>query len=151
MSETGRVAIPRGSVRAKAAAPALSIPDHPRLRPGNLLRLIGSGWDAEGDAQPVPAVDRDDRHRQVDQLLFREVPACFLVDFVRDLARRYQRDRFGPAEGRPLAVAVEGRLAPGVQLDQPLYCLARRPGVLRVHVEAVSAAVDLGGAHLDQL
>src|SRR5690349_15535659 len=51
----------------------------------------------------------------------------------------------------PLAQAVERRLAPGREDVQPLLVLAPGPSVLAVHVEAVGAAVELGGAQLDEL
>ena len=62
-----------------------------------------------------------------------------------------ERDGLGPRQRGPLAIAVERRLAPGVEDVDPLFRLSCRAGVDRVHVEAIRAAVDLRGADLDEL
>lgn len=41
-------------------------------RLAELPDLITAGGRAEGNGQPVPAVDRDDGEREIDQLLFAE-------------------------------------------------------------------------------
>ena len=47
--------------------------------------------------------------------------------------------------------AVERGLAPGVEQVEPLLGLAGGARVLAVHVDAIRAAVQLRGAHLDEL
>jgi hypothetical protein len=105
----------------------------------------------EADCYAVPSVDRRDRNGKLDQLFLGEVPARFLVHFIRDTGLRHQYHRLGPGERRPLAIAVERRLAPGVEQVEPLLALAVGTGVARVHVKAIGAAVDLRSAHLYQL
>src|SRR3954466_3218298 len=59
-------------------------------------------------------------------------------------------DGLGPLEGGAFAVGVERALAPGGEAVEALLGLAGGAGVLRVHVDAVGAAVHLAGAELDQ-
>src|SRR5690606_15749056 len=61
------------------------------------------------------------------------------------------RDSFRPLKRGAFPLAVERRLAPSGQHVQALLGLPRRAGVLAVHVEAVTARVDLRRAHLDEL
>jgi len=61
------------------------------------------------------------------------------------------RHRFGPRERRALALVEERRLAPGIERVEALLGFALGAGILGVHVETVSTAVDLGCASLDQV
>src|SRR5215472_12666937 len=62
-----------------------------------------------------------------------------------------QGQRLGPGQRRPLALAVERRLAPGVEQIEPLLVLAGCAQLLGVHVDAMGAAVDLRRPQLHQL
>src|SRR5262249_40634599 len=59
--------------------------------------------------------------------------------------------RLGPGQRRPLPGRVERDLLPGLQEIEALLALAVLARLLAVHVEAVGAATDLGGPHLDQM
>src|SRR5690606_40579905 len=61
------------------------------------------------------------------------------------------RSGFRPRERGALPFAVDGRFAPGGEEIQPLLGLATGARVLRMHVEAVAAAVDLRCADLHEL
>ena len=89
--------------------------------------LIGSRHFAEGDGQPVPAVDRDDGHRQIDQLNLGELCARLGVDFVRRVGRPNEREAFRPRQRRAFMVGVERRFALGAERVQPLFAFAARP------------------------
>src|SRR4051794_24721760 len=112
------------------------------------LRLIHTGHAAEADRDPVPGVDRGHSPRQVRELPLGELPPRLSEQGIAD-ALADARDGLGPGQCRPLPVGEEGRLAPGVQRVDPLLRLPRRPGVLRVHVDAIGAAVDLRRPDLD--
>src|SRR5262249_49400344 len=56
-----------------------------------------------------------------------------------------------PCECRTLAPAVKRRFAPGIEQIKTLLGLTGRARVLAVHIEAGRTAVDLRGAHLDEL
>ncbi len=125
------------------------LPQMPSTRTGLLLlcrrggRLISPDCLRKGDRQPVPAVDRDDRHRQLDQLFFTELCTRCLELLVRRMSLGDQRDGFRPPWSGAFAVGVERRLAPSVEGIEPLFAFAERPRVLCVHVNAVGAAVHL--------
>src|SRR5574340_1280131 len=111
--------------------------------------MIVAHLGAEGVGKPVPAVDRDGAERQVHDFLLSEVFACFGVKLVgHSLADA--RQCLGPGERGTLAVSKERRFAPGVERVQALLGFAARARVFAMHVEAVGAAVDLRGAHLDE-
>ena len=57
----------------------------------------------------------------------------------------------GPRQRRAFSRRVERRFVPGIEQIKTLLALALAASVLAVHVETVCAAVDLRGAHLDQL
>src|SRR6476620_7709482 len=73
------------------------------------------------------------------------------VSLVGGAGGRQRGQRLAPGKGCPLARAVDRRFAPRRQQMQPLLALASSACVLAVHVEAVGALVDLGGAELDEL
>src|SRR5579871_5652374 len=74
--------------------------------------------------------------------------ASLRVDSIGHVPLVNQRDGFGPGKRGSFAVGEERRLAPGVERVETLLGLARCSGVFRVHIEAESAAIDLGRAHL---
>jgi hypothetical protein len=72
------------------------------------LRLIRSGHCAKTDGQPIPAVDRDDGHSQIDQFLFAEFPQRRSIDVIRYMIGAHQGYGFRPGQGGALARAEEG-------------------------------------------
>jgi hypothetical protein len=60
-------------------------------------------------------------------------------------------DRLGPFERRAFSIGKERRLAPGVEGVDTLLGFTVEPRVLRVHVDAIGAAVDLRRSDFDQL
>jgi len=107
------------------------------------VRVVGSYRLAKGNGQPVPAVDCDDGHRQLDQLFFTELCTDCSELFVRRMRLRDERDGFCPPQRRTLAVSIEGSFAPSVEGVEALLALAERPCILGVHIKAVRAAVHL--------
>src|SRR6185437_9949561 len=105
----------------------------------------------EGNAQPVPAVDGDDAVHERGHLSLRELCSCGIVHRVRYLAIRDAGDRFGQRQGSPLARGENRRLAPGPHQVQPQLVLAELARVRDMHRDAKGTAVDLRGAHFDQL
>src|SRR5262245_25340038 len=106
-------------------------------------RLICASRYPESDTQTVPAIDGDNRDGQVDQFFVRELPAGLLEYVLRRMPHADQRDRLCPCQSGPFAVCVERRLAPCVKRVEPLLCLTVRPRILRMHVDAISATIDL--------
>src|SRR3972149_7464435 len=107
------------------------------------LRLIASRLRTKGYREAVPAVDPDDREREVDKRLLVEMVPDFGVKLIRHAVRGDLRERLGPGERRPLAVRVERRLPQRPQPAQPLLGFAGRARFLGVHVQAMRAAVYL--------
>src|SRR5690242_9008246 len=138
-----------GAARAKAADP---VANAARVASGGLSRhglrsrvhprLVLAGLGPERDRQTVPAVDGNDRERQVDQLGFAEVLAYGGIDRVGHVAFGDERQRLGPFQRGALALAVEIGFAPGIEQVKALLGLAGGARVLAVHVEAIGAAVD---------
>lgn len=89
--------------------------------------LIGSGHGAETDRQAVPAIDRDDGHGQIGQLLRAELAARGFIGLVGDMIMAQQSDGFGPGEGRAFARGKERRLFPDRDRVETLlgFALAR--------------------------
>src|SRR5207244_7376937 len=56
-----------------------------------------------------------------------------------------------PCERGPFPVCVERGLAPGGKAIESLLGFAARAGIFRMHVDAIGAAVELGGTSPDQI
>src|SRR6185312_13310373 len=81
-----------------------------------------------------------------DLLLVAELSLELLIDIVGSARLMQHGQGLGPGERRALAIAVERRLAPGVEQVETLLRFPPLARVGGVHVEAKGAAVDLGGA-----
>ena len=114
------------------------------------LRQIGRVRRAHADREPVPGIDHRDRDRKIGQRLLVELAPDLLIDLVGGVGGRDIGQRFSPGQRRPLAVGVEGRLVPSVEQIQPRGCLAELAGLLRMHVQAVGAAIDLRYTDFDE-
>src|SRR5262249_25554806 len=73
------------------------------------------------------------------------------VELLRDVVGRDQRQRLGPLQRGTLAGREKRRLLPRRYPVQALLDLPFRSRILRVHVDAVRATVDLRDARLDQM
>src|SRR3954462_9934570 len=71
--------------------------------------------------------------------------------FIRHVTVRDKSNRFGPSQGCPLPIGEKWSFAPGVERIQPLLALSFGPRVFGVHVDTVSAPVNLRCSHPDQL
>src|SRR5689334_10634082 len=105
--------------------------------------LISSRSCAERDVQTVPSVNRNHGERQIGQFTIAEVMLCFLEYFVGHTAFTELRYSFRPRECGALLVVVVGRFAPGIQAIETLLSFTRRAQIFPMHVDAVSAAIDL--------
>jgi hypothetical protein len=110
---------------------------HVNLLPFKRLRLIRSRRFPKADGEPVPAVDLDDGHSQLDQFFFTELRAGCLELLVRRMALGDQRDGFRSPQSGALALSIERRFAPRAQGVELLFAFAERARVLGVHVNAV--------------
>src|SRR5262249_51361124 len=90
----------------------------------------------------VPSIDDIDHQRELDLLLLGELG---LQGSRRSRAYLLRRAASVPRSSRAPRVRGRYSLAPGRQQVDPLLGLALRARFLRVHIEAVGAAVDLGG------
>src|SRR5688572_25993552 len=113
--------------------------------------LVPAGFRAERDSHAVPGVDAGDGPGEVGQFLVGEMAAGGVVGGVGDVAVGDVGQGLGPLEGGAFAVGVVRGFAPGVQAVEALLAFAGGAGVLPVHVDAIGAAVDLGGAQLDHV
>jgi hypothetical protein len=75
--------------------------------------LVTADLGLERYRQPVPSVDRDDRHREIDQLAFRETFASTQVQIVGHSSMADLRDGVRPLKRRSFAGGVERRVALG--------------------------------------
>src|ERR1035437_904675 len=116
------------------------------------LGLVGAGDPGPGaDADRVPGVDGDEEADQRGDLLRAEFGSHLLVGLGRDVRISQPGHRFGKGQRGALAGGEVRGFLPGGQPVQALLGLADRARVLGVHVDAVGAAVELGGADPDQL
>src|SRR5579862_5296281 len=143
---TNPMLLPRRHVDPRTAAHELSQPTSPQagrrtagqhwpskfVHPGT----IGTSRRSKSHVQAIPGIDVGNRECQVDQLLFVEVLAGLLVDFIWYVALGNLCHRLGPGERRALALIEERGFAPGRQRVQTLFGLTLRACVLRMHVEA---------------
>src|SRR5581483_11936327 len=130
-----------------ACAPfeARSLGRLPRPRP------VAAGYRSKRDIEPVGAVDRHDRQREVGKFPLVELRAGELIDRIGDMAFGDARDRLGPCQSGAFARAIKRRLLPGVEQIKALLAFAGGAQLLGVHVDAMRAAVDLRGTQLHQL
>ena len=91
---------------------------------------------AKADIDPVPGVGLRNQQGERHLLLLGEVRTHFLVDVVRCVALRHQRQRFGPCQRGTLAAGVERGLAPRAEKMQPVLGLAVLARVGEVMVDA---------------
>src|SRR5688572_23936234 len=106
----------------------------------------------EAHAESVPAVDRDDREREIGHLLIREVAAHFLEKFVAHRISRELRHRIGPAQRRLFARRVKVvSLLPGAEQVEALAAFASRRRVAEMHIDAERAGFEERGPELYQL
>src|SRR6185312_684951 len=108
-----------------------------------VLWLVRSDGSLEGDAQAIPGIDRYDREREIDDLLARKVPLQLGVRRIVVVVLRDERHAFGESQSGALALAEERCLSPGRESVEALFRLSAGAGILRMHVEAVCAPVDL--------
>src|SRR6266511_1255064 len=124
---------------------------HIRTRSRPRSGLVLAWFHARRDREPVPAVDRDDRPDQLCELVLRESRSRLVPDAARHMVVADQGDRVGQRQGGAFALVEEGRLVPSSDRVEALLALTAFAGVLRVHVDAVGAAVDDRGAKADEV
>jgi hypothetical protein len=90
----------------------------------------------------IPGIDHGDSPNQLSEFFYREVRACLLPHPAWHVLVGDQRDGVGKSESGALLVVEEGRLVPGGERMEALLALAGPARDLRVHVDAVSAAVQ---------
>jgi len=111
--------------------------------------MAGEGAGGNGDA--IPQIDHGNSEGKVDDFFFGEMLLQVSVHIIRGVSLRDLRYGFGPGEGGAFAVREEGSLAPSLECVEALLGFADGSGVEGMHVEAISAAVDLRGAHSDEV
>src|SRR6266436_19243 len=114
-------------------------------------RLILPGNGAHRDGQAVPHINGGRENGKVHDLFFAEVSLHFFVDGVGDVRLGNKGHGFDPRQRGAFPVGVKRGFAPGIQLIEALFGLPERAGVFRMHVNAISAAVDLRSAQLQQV
>src|SRR6266404_4888007 len=114
-------------------------------------RLILPGNGAHRDGQAVPHINGGRENGKVHDLFFAEVLLHFFVDGIRDVRFGNEGHGFDPRQRGAFPVGVKRGFAPGIQLIEALFGLPERAGVFRMHVNAISAAVDLRSAQLQQV
>jgi hypothetical protein len=122
-----------------------------RGRRSGFRRFVMTREGAGRDGEAVPEIDHAEHQDEVDDFFFREIVFQIGIDVVGRVSFRNQRHSFRPGQRGALAVGKEGSLAPGFKRVQALLGFTRGASVDRMHVEAVRAAVDLRGAHFDEV
>src|SRR6185369_2144573 len=69
---------------------------------------------------------------------------------VLDVTFANQCERFDPGEGGPFTIGIVGRLPPGIQPVESLFGFAESSSVFAVHVEAISAPINLRSAEFEE-
>src|SRR5207244_2516903 len=111
------------------------------------LRLVRAGYPGpRADADCVPRVDRDDQADERGDLVGIEVRGGRVVGLRGYVVSGEQRDGFGEGQSCPLTLGEERRLTPRRKRVDALLGLSEGARVLRVHVDAVGAAVQLRGS-----
>ena len=103
-------------------------------------------------AMQLPVIDAGDGVGEVDDFLFRKMGTEALEDIVGRVCLRNQRESFGPRSRAARSFGVKRGFAPGIQFIEAL--LERFTGgasLFGMHVEAIGATIDLGGAHPDEM
>src|SRR6266852_2353695 len=118
---------------------------------GGFRRLVLPGNGAHRDGQAVPHIDGGRENGKVYDLFLAEVLLHFFVDGIRDVRFGNEGHGFDPRQRSAFPFGVQRGFAPGIQLIEALFGLSKRAGVFRMHVNAISAAVDLRRAQLQQV
>src|SRR5215470_10897580 len=114
--------------------------------------IIVSCWRVKRHIEAVPAIDRDNRERELRQFGLTELLAGDVINRVRNLLIVKPSHSLGPRERGALAAAVKlRRLTPRTDHVQALLGLATGAQVLRMHIEAKRAAVKLRDAIVDKV
>jgi len=98
---------------------------------------------AEADRQAVPAVDGNNRQRQVDQFLIRKLLAYFSIRLVRHVVNRNQGHCLRPCQGCLLTLAIERGLAPGNEFVDALFGFAARPRRFGMQIDSIRTPIHL--------
>ncbi len=103
--------------------------------------LFGNGTKA--DRQAVPAVDGNNRQRQVDQFFVTELRSHGCIDLIWHMINGNERHGLRPRQGRPLPLGIEWGLAPGYEFVEALFGFAARPRRFGVQIDSIRAPIDL--------
>src|SRR4029077_15292459 len=115
-------------------------------------RLVVASGRSERDIEPVPPVDSNDAQRKLRELLFAKFFASLVVNLIRNFLVCETGDCFSPGKRRALASAIQIRdLTPGREHINALLRLAARPQILRMHIEAEGASVNLRHTLVDEV
>jgi hypothetical protein len=98
---------------------------------------------AEADRQAVPAVDGNNRQRQVDQFLIRKLLAYFCIRLVRHVVNGNQGHCLCPCQGCPLTLTIERGLAPGNEFVDALFGFAARPRRFGMQIDSIRTPIHL--------
>ena len=85
---------------------------------------VASRHGTKGDVEAVRAVDRHDSQGEIDKLRLAELSPRRFINLVRHTAFGDASHGLAPSQRRALAIAVEGRLLPGVEQMKPLIAFA---------------------------
>src|SRR6266436_4319256 len=118
---------------------------------GGFRRLVPPGNGAHRDSQAVPHIDGGRENGKVHDFFFAEVLLHFFIDGIGDVRFGNESHGFDPRQRGAFPVGVKRSFAPGIQLIEALFGLSKRAGVFRMHVNAISAAVDLRSAQFQQV
>src|SRR5262249_23322625 len=108
------------------------------------LGLVVASGCSERDIEPVPPVDSNDAQRKLRELLFTKFSASLVINLIRNFLVCETGYCFSPSKGRALASVIQIRdLTAGWEHINALLRLAARAQILRMHVEAEGASVNL--------
>ena len=142
----------RSGSKPAAASSSADARHHAAAAPGgDGLYRSRIGKQAETDRDAVPAIDDIDHQRELDLLLLGELGLQGFTGTFQLVSFGEPRQRLGPAERGAFAIGIAGGLPPGRQQVDALLGLSFRARVRCMHIDAVGAAVDLGGTDLHEM
>jgi hypothetical protein len=112
--------------------------------------MASVGHFAKADRDAVPRVHQSNGDTEVHDLLFRKVLAELVIVRVRGPRLGDEGERLGPVQGGAFPFVEVGRFVPDGERVKALLRLAQSPGLFRVQVHTIDAAVDLRNANFDE-
>ena len=101
------------------------------------------------DTDPVPGIDRCNRHDQIDELFLVKMLADAFVYLCRNAGLGQLGDALCQFDDGPFLVGIYRNFAPHGQKEEAVHAFAHGEQILGMHIHAEGATVDLGCPELN--